>query len=176
MKKLALTLALLTATAAQALDLKPDTLGLHTVSHHFHEFNVPGNGGWNNNNFGLYARWGGFTAGAYRNSLYRDSYYVGWTWESDRIGPVYLALTAGAVTGYDKMVADSRNGPLPAGTRTEVRCDGAGCRPVALKDVIAPMLVPSVRLPITERVSARVGLLLTPPKTSTLHLMLEAKF
>jgi hypothetical protein len=66
------------------------TVGVHLGSIHFPQRD------FNNSNPGLYYRSdGGWTVGAYRNSLRRTSAYAGHTWQWDR-----LALTAGGVTGY----------------------------------------------------------------------------
>ena len=67
-----------------------DTVGLHVASAH-----VPQRK-FNNVNPGLYFRSDtGWTVGGYRNSLGRTSVYGGYTLEYG-----LLALTAGAVTGY----------------------------------------------------------------------------
>ena len=69
------------------------TFGLHVGSYH----DKPG---FNNVNPGAYVRFAnGVTAGFYRNSIDRDSVYVGYTAERF-IGPVGFAVTAGAITGY----------------------------------------------------------------------------
>lgn len=151
---------------AQALDL-PDVVGLHLVSVHSDSGKAAaGSRGWNNANPGIYARWdNGFTLGGYRNSLFRDSYYAGWTF-TDRADR--FALTAGVVTGYDKVTS----GP---GDRQEVRCADT-CRTVNLKNVVLPMLVPSVRLPLTQKVSVRLALLLAPRQPAALHLAIEGRF
>jgi hypothetical protein len=150
-KNLVLSLLAALAFSAQAQSL-PTVVGVHLVSYHAEKggSSDPGDQGWNNKNPGLYARWGnGLTVGAYRNSLYRNSAYLGWTF-SDSIDR--FAITLGAVSGYDKIT----DGP---GDYQAVRCDSAnGCRTVSLKSVILPLLVPSVRLGITERFSARLSL------------------
>lgn len=69
---------------------RSETVGLHLASAH-----VPQRQ-FNNTNPGVYYRSdAGWTAGGYRNSLRRTSVYAGYTWEYRA-----LALTAGAVTGY----------------------------------------------------------------------------
>ena len=79
-------LGLWAATAAASAG----TLGAHLASLHF-----PQND-FNNFNPGIYYRSdGGWTAGAYRNSLRRGSVYAGYTWEFGRFG-----LTGGGITGY----------------------------------------------------------------------------
>ena len=70
------------------------TVGLHLASVHLPKRD------FNNTNPGLYVRTdGGWTAGAYRNSLNRTSAYAGYTMEWGR-----LAVTGGAVTGYAEKV------------------------------------------------------------------------
>jgi hypothetical protein len=74
-----------------------ETFGVHLVSTH-------GDGGYNNVNPGLYFRLdNGFTAGRYVNSYKRHSTYVGYTAEH-RAGNLSVAVTIGAVTGYQKPV------------------------------------------------------------------------
>ena len=52
-------------------------IGMHIASVH-------SVGGMNNHNPGIYIRTeSGFSAGTYRNSYRRDTYYAGWTWESE---------------------------------------------------------------------------------------------
>jgi hypothetical protein len=165
-KNLVLSLLAALAFTVQAQSL-PAVVGVHLVSYHVEKSGSsdPGDMGWNNKNPGLYARWGnGLTVGAYRNSLYRNSAYLGWTF-SDAIDR--FAITLGAVSGYDKIT----DGP---GDYQAVRCDSAnGCRTVNLKSVILPLLVPSVRLGITERFSARLSLLAVPKQPAAVHLSVE---
>lgn len=66
------------------------TIGLHLGSHH-----APAKT-YNNTNPGLYIRHpDGWTAGFYRNSLNKDSVYVGYTWKFGM-----LDVTTAGVTGY----------------------------------------------------------------------------
>jgi len=66
------------------------TIGLHLGSQHFPAKK------YNNRNPGLYYRTDeGWTVGAYRNSLRRDSVYAGYTWKYGQ-----LDVTTAAVTGY----------------------------------------------------------------------------
>lgn len=141
---------------AQAL---PTVIGVHTVSVHMER----GEGrGWNNSNPGVYMRWdNGLTVGTYRNSLYKQSAYLGWTLV-DKTDT--LAVTLGVVSGYDKVV--SRGG------RREFRCDN-GCRWVQVKEVILPMVVPSVRIGITQSLSLRLAVVATPKAPPAAHLMVE---
>lgn len=107
---------------------------------------------------GIYARHeSGFTVGAYRNSIGRESVYAGWTWETpDR----RFALTAGGVTGYErKCWREVRNEPNGS-VSTLPHCTGfEGGK-------VAPMLVPSMRLG-----SARLALVSL--KRPALHLAWE---
>jgi hypothetical protein len=165
-KNLVLSLLAALAFTAQAQSL-PTVVGVHLVSYHVEKggSSDPGDMGWNNKNPGLYARWGnGLTIGAYRNSLYRNSAYLGWTF-SDAIDR--FAITLGAVSGYDKIT----DGP---GDYQAVRCDEAnGCRTVNLKSVILPLFVPSVRIGITDHLSARLSVLAVPKHPAAVHLSVE---
>jgi hypothetical protein len=166
MRNLVLSVLAALAFTAQA-DVLPAVVGAHLVSYHVEKggSSDPGDLGWNNKNRGLYARWGnGLTVGAFRNSLFRNSAYVGWTLSdaADR-----FAVTLGAVSGYDKLT----DGP---GDHQAVRCDGAnGCRTVNLKSVILPLFVPSVRVGITDRLSARLSMLAVPRHPAAVHLSME---
>jgi hypothetical protein len=165
-KNLVLSLLAALAFSAQAQSL-PTVVGVHLVSYHAEKggSSDPGDQGWNNKNPGLYARWGnGLTVGAYRNSLYRNSAYLGWTF-SDSIDR--FAITLGAVSGYDKIT----EGP---GDYQAVRCDEAnGCRTVNLKSVILPLFVPSIRIGITDHFSARLSVLAVPKHPAAVHLSME---
>lgn len=81
-----IVLAALFAASAQA-----QTIGLHVASVH-------SSGGFNNFNPGVYVRFGGITAGTFRNSIRRQSAYIGYTIETH--GRLSFALTAGLVSGY----------------------------------------------------------------------------
>jgi len=98
---LALTLligsALGYSTQAQAEGI---TVGVHTISHHF-----PDDEGYNDNNIGLYARLdNGLTFGGYRNSIQRNSFYLGYSHELP--GP--FSVTVGAVSGYQFKAGNGR--------------------------------------------------------------------
>jgi len=183
MKRTALLIAAaLLSTAASAAQpaspLLPTTVGLHLVSHH-----LGGDGAkWNNQNHGVYARWAdGFTLGTLRNSLNRQGTYAGWTWQHTPASAprVTLGLTAGITSGYDRLVQDDFTGQPGAGQHTDVRCTAEGrCRTVLLKSVLAPLVVPSVALHITPRLSARLSFV---PKTGrdaahALHFSTEWSF
>ncbi|MEO8151578.1 MAG: hypothetical protein ABI605_00810 [Rhizobacter sp.] len=82
------------AFAAAALLLAPcamaDTIGFHIGSQH-----IPAKT-YNNVNPGIYYRTDeGWTAGAYRNSLRKNSVYAGYTWKFGA-----LDVTTAGVTGY----------------------------------------------------------------------------
>ena len=83
-------LAVALASAASTAQAQEHTFGLHLASYHAPEKT------YNNLNPGLYWRHpDGWTAGFYRNSIRRDSLYVGYTWKYGR-----LDITTAAVTGY----------------------------------------------------------------------------
>jgi hypothetical protein len=161
MSLIAASLFALNASAA----VLPETVGLHLVSVHAEDGkSASGSRGWNNATYGAYAIWSnGFTVGAYRNSLYRQSYYAGWTLSH---GP--FAITLGAVTGYDRVVTSG-------GDHTAIRCESV-CREVQLKDVILPMVAPSVVLPITNNTNARLILMVAPRSPAALNFSIERTF
>lgn len=181
---IAITLAAaMAAGSAQATEapaapaLQPTTVGLHLHSVHLGDQGRD----WNNANRGVYARWhNGITAGVVRNSLDRTGLYLAWTGERalGHVGglPVSAAITLGATTGYDRLVQDDFAGQPGAGQHTGVRCDATGrCRTVLLRDVITPMVVPSVALHISPRTAARLSFF---PKVGAdadhaLHLSIE---
>jgi hypothetical protein len=148
-----------------ALAQVPSVIGVHLTSAHVGGKEPGGSRGWNNRNPGLYARWSnGLTIGAFRNSLYRQSTYLGWTL-SDKVD--HFSVTLGVVSGYDRLTDG-------VGDHQEFRCDkGNGCRMVQLKDVILPLVVPSVRIGLTDKVSARLSALVTPRQPPAMHLSLE---
>lgn len=173
------------ARAAEAVDqdkrpaLLPTTVGLHLHSVHL------GDQGrnWNNANRGLYARWSnGLTVGAVRNSLDRTGFYAGWTGERalGSVGglPVSAAITLGATTGYDRLVQDAFTGQPGRGQHTATRCDATGrCRTVLLREVVTPLVVPSVAMHISPRAAVRLSFI---PKVGAdadhaLHLAIEWK-
>jgi hypothetical protein len=160
------------ANAVEASDLLPAVVGLHLVSHHLNERrNGPNDLGWNDRNYGVYARWSnGLTVGTFRNSMYRRSNYVAWTWEGL---DSHVALTVGAATGYDRVTSGK-------GDRTVVRCSRGECRDVNVKDIIAPLVVPSVRMGLgaigLTNTSARLSLLKSPGAPAALNLSVEHRF
>lgn len=144
--------------ASAAVCARGQTIGVHLTSWHA----AGGEGSWNNQNYGLYLRTeDGLTLGGYRNSRNFWSNYAGWT-----LGDQW-ALTLGVVTGYDKVVAKG------TGDYEAMRCEH-GCRMVSLKQVLSPLVVPSVKLPLTDHFALRLSLMVGRP--TALHLSAEAKF
>ncbi len=100
---LILSLSVLPATAAEESTALQGLLALHLTSNHL------GAEGYNEENPGLGLRlgrgnWYG-ALGFYKNSLRRDSVYVGAGKTLARRGPVALNLNGGLVSGYDLPVA-----------------------------------------------------------------------
>lgn len=161
--------------AAEEPAWKPTVVGLHVVSYHFEDGKQAADSlGWNNYNYGLYARWdNGVTAGFYKNSLFRWSVYAGYTLESAPFASLLgakLGLTVGMVSGYDRVV-DSAH----PGARLEYRCESA-CVWTPVKSTILPMVVPSVALPIGERLSVRAALVYQPQQPVAAHFTVETRF
>lgn len=164
MKRHAIALALACASCAASALEPPAVVGLNLGSVHAHDGKGPaGARGWNNVNPGLYARWrGGFTVGAFRNSLYRNSVYAGWSFGAPT---ARFGLLVGMVSGYDRVT----DGP---GDYSAVRCSDT-CRRVNLDRVIAPMVVPSVRFGLTDRMAARLSVVASPGAPVAVHLSIE---
>lgn len=79
------------AALTLAMPAEAGTIGFHVGSHHMPEKN------YNNFNPGMYYRTDeGWTVGAYRNSLSKNSVYAGYTWKF--FG--FLEVTTAGVTGY----------------------------------------------------------------------------
>lgn len=88
--RLALLAVALAAVPSVHAQTQAHTFGLHLVSYHEPDKT------YNNTNPGLYYRHpDGWTAGFYRNSLRRDSIYVGYTWKYG-----ILDITTAGVSGY----------------------------------------------------------------------------
>jgi hypothetical protein len=88
---LILSLTLLSPVAAQTT-----TFGLHGFSYH-------DRGRFNNENYGLYLEHKGYTGGFYKNSLNKDSAYVGYSlhWALPENPVVHsVSLLGGVVSGY----------------------------------------------------------------------------
>jgi hypothetical protein len=88
---LILSLTLLSPVAAQTT-----TIGLHGFSYH-------DRGHFNNENYGLYLEHKGYTGGFYKNSLNKDSAYLGYSlhWALPENPVVHsVSLLGGVVSGY----------------------------------------------------------------------------
>lgn len=86
----ALLIAALASAPSVQAQAQTHTIGLHLVSYHEPDKT------YNNTNPGMYYRHpDGWTAGFYRNSLRRDSIYLGYTWKYG----IFDVTTAG-VSGY----------------------------------------------------------------------------
>ena len=92
MKKLLITAVLAISSLAQAEDAR---IGVHLGSYHF-------SSDGNNVNPGIYGVVDGWTAGTFYNSKRRQSFYGGYTWESDEWKRLSAAVTLGLITGYGK--------------------------------------------------------------------------
>jgi hypothetical protein len=106
--------------------------------------------GFDNGNLGLAHQWAnGVVVGAFHNSYGRTSAYAGWLWRIDAAGRWGLFL--GGATGYGE--TDER---LP----------------------IAPVLAPSIRLPLTAEIAARLSWFMDPREgaAQVLHLSLEVAY
>lgn len=120
-------LAALSAQVAFA-DEKPLVLGVHLGTFHT-------TGTYNNINTGVYGRFNSWTVGGYHNSIRRPSYYLAYTWEvlTPRVPLVEsIAITAGAITGYESSLNNSG---------------------------VLPMLVPSAAFRINPKVLLRLSIL-----------------
>lgn len=134
---------------------KADTIGVHLFSRHGSETferTYPTQPTqqikYNNDNFGLYyIADNGFTAGGYKNSYYRNSFYLGWTWEFDKFYGVTPSITVAGVTGYDW-------------------CRGMG--------LIRPMVMPSARVDVLGLGVKLSGL--PVGKAGFMHLSIEKSF
>jgi hypothetical protein len=140
------------------------TVGLHLVSGHTQ-------GGLNNTNPGIYARFdSGLTVGAYRNSFRRNSVYLGYTVETSPTDRLSVAVTAGAITGYQREEWCGRclNGNI--GTKSNPCFAGDGGK-------VSPMLVPSIAYRHGEY-AARFGIIPDASRKSirAVHLMVERHF
>jgi hypothetical protein len=131
------------------------TLGVHTVSAH-----VPARESQNNANFGAYVIYDGWTVGAYRNTLERESIHAGYSVALTS----WADITMGVVSGYQKK---SR----------AMRCPHEDMHDCLWTDgyssgVLTPMLSPSVHYG-----PARIWYVPSLGQTSSVfHLGLEHKF
>lgn len=137
------------------VEARADTvIGVHLVSHHF-----PAQTWQRNANPGLYIKTDDHVVvGLYRNSLGRTSGYLAYVLESER-WPV--ALTVGAVSGYQRRVVAGLNGPEMIGSSASR---------------LTLMLAPSVRLPAIAGLTPRLSVI---PRFGTssavLHLSVEKR-
>lgn len=123
-------LAALILAAACSSACAETTVGLHLVSHHASSDPMQ-----NNVNPGAYLIRDGWTVGAYRNTLKRDSVYAGHTWDR---GP--FSITAGFVSGYEKR---EYHGECAPGVWSK---KGTICERGVSNAKLLPMLAPSVRV------------------------------
>ena len=172
-------LALMFTPKANAFDLKPTVVGLHIASYHIQN-TPPGQPGFNNDNHGLYLKWtNGLTIGTLMNSVNRRGNYIAQTFEKVVSEHVSIAITAGVIRGYDKLVQDNFTGVPSSDQHVDVRCNADRyCRPVLLKSVLAPLVVPSVAYNINEHVRARLSWIVKTHKDSAhaAHLSVEWVF
>lgn len=137
------------------------TIGLHVASVHLPQADY-----LHDINPGVYATTTqGITAGVYRNSFQRRSYYLGYTLN---YGP--FSLTAGGITGYQM-----KNVPC-IGDRA-----GKGytyCYDGNSRGAVGLLVAPSVRLPTFAAITPRVTLLpqFTAKGHTVIHLSIEHKF
>lgn len=93
---------LLVGLAALALmgESRAEGTNLHSVGVHIATAHLRGTG-WNSVNPGVYLRWdSGLTVGTLVNSEYRQSAYLGWTFDHVVAPRLRASLTAGVITGY----------------------------------------------------------------------------
>jgi hypothetical protein len=149
-----------------------------------HLFSVHSMDGLNDRNIGLYVRSpAGATAGFFENSNSRTRFagagsprrisaYVAWTFDFPlATSGLHAAVTVGAVSGYGR----------PAQDHCIRTYDYGGCATrehLSKIDSVIPLLAPSVRVPLTERLAARVAYSYAPSGMAMqplhiAHLMLE---
>lgn len=156
--------ALLAAPAHAQTSEQGTTVGLHLAT--WHSNNADGH--LNNLNPGVYVRTpGGFTLGAYRNSVWRNSVYAGWSWQCALTPTVSVGLTAGAVSGYGWRTHTQQ--VTPASTQCVAPRPGAipvcAAVPAVTRTVdeptaaLRPLLVPSVAWAVAANTHLRVAAL-----------------
>jgi hypothetical protein len=126
----------------------PAVIGVHTFSVHSNHWDAVAGRDWNSSNLGMYARWdNGIVVGTYYNSIRRQSAYAGWVWPLNN----YIDIVVGGITGYDRV--------------------GSSSKPVI------PMLVPTIHVPLTQSMDARVMFLPKAEKrgAAVVHFTLEFK-
>lgn len=111
MKKLLLALAVIVATLTQAHAFERVDPGQAVlsgfVSKHLTDnyLNKATGQGYNENNYGIgYRSETGYTIGIYKNSIRKDSVYVGREFQWQVAGPVHVGLMVGAVSGYQNVM------------------------------------------------------------------------
>jgi hypothetical protein len=149
------------APAAQAA-----TLGVHTFSLH-----APARPYQNNDNFGVYVRHNGWMLGSFRNTLNRQSTYLGYVVP---LGP-FEVLFAG-VTGYQRRIETKHQAVCDDGSTPS---PGQPCLYELgfSRHRIAPVIAPSITLPSLLRVTPRIWAAPGIGRSSTVvHLSIEAEF
>lgn len=125
--------------------------GLHLLTAH----SAPG---YETVTSGLYVRSpDGISAGKYRNSIGRRSFYLGQTFTTD---DGRWSLLVGGVTGYKRECETQRWAALNGGVNTRPLCRGHA------SGKLAPLIVPSLRV-------GHVRLALVDFKHPAVHLALE---
>ena len=112
-------LLLLSACAALAVECKASEVvfGVHTFSIHSPQRNQQ------NDNFGLYGRYGQWAAGGYRNSHDRNTFYGGYEFNLLRGQYGELGLLIGAASGYQVRCSTTAT-YVPAKVEIETRPNG----------------------------------------------------
>lgn len=129
------------------------SLAAVTIGMHIHSAHIPSKDSDENQNYGLYVRTdSGLTVGGYKNTLRRNSFYIGQSFQL--IGPVDVTL--GGITGYSIK-------------------DGQGWS----RSYIAPLVALSAASPVqvmgvTPRLTLVPGHLIKA--RTVLHLSVEGKF
>jgi hypothetical protein len=155
----------LAAVSEQVLDiLSGVVIGLHLVSIH-----VPQQEGQRNFNPGIYVRDSetGLTAGTYRNTLGKQTFYVGETVTFHR-----FSITFGIATGYQRRTSVVACNPEQSLYWSRCYSTTRGA-----KTYLTPVVAPSVRLPqvfgATPRLSFMPGMAGT---SNVFHLSVEGRF
>lgn len=158
----------LIAALCEGLVVGLHLLSLHTAASYTTETNNVGDerasASYRTLTPGVYLRTqAGFTAGAYHNSIGKPSFYAGWSFATD---DDRFALTLGAVTGYRRTV-HRRWGTYV--DRHETAQVGS---------TVQPLVVPSVKVDLTDAWAARLSYVPRPDKgeTSVFHLSIEHRF
>lgn len=169
--RVAASVAIVALAATLAL-CAPPAHAQTVVGMHLYSVHVPAETYQNNENLGLYVRTaGGWTAGAYRNTLRRTSVYGGYTFSYQR-----YSLTVGAISGYQRKwerVPTGPNGKCDNGTGFRW-CDA---QVGASRGAFTLLLAPSVALPVvwgaTPRVSYVPGL---AGSANVVHFSMEKSY